>query len=195
MDGLLPAFPSFDYETDKSSAGPRWRKWLGRLEKLFVAMALARDEDDSRRRALLLHYAGERVYDIYNIDKYFDKYFEPKTNVQMEIFNFRSRVQRPGESLDDYVTELRSLARNCNFTVVDHEILCQLTQQCRSNRLRRRVLHEPDKSLTDILELGRSLEMADAQASLMEKDSRQEASVNAVRRTTRSAGNRSAPPE
>ena len=69
MDGLLPAFPSFDYETDKSSAGPRWRKWLGRLENLFVAMALARDEDDSRRRALLLHYAGERVYDIYNAEK------------------------------------------------------------------------------------------------------------------------------
>jgi hypothetical protein len=34
----LPAFPSFDLETDKSNAGTRWEKWIGRLENLFVGM-------------------------------------------------------------------------------------------------------------------------------------------------------------
>ena len=191
MDGALPSFPSFDYETDKANAGPRWEKCLARLENLFTAMNVG-DDQDARRRALLLHYAGERVYDIYDAEKgegpwsfketseVLTKYFKPKTNVQIEIFTFRSCTQKPGQLLDDFVTELRTLSRNCGFGNVDHEILCQLTQHCRSNRLRRRALREPGKSLADILELGRTLELADTQASLMEKDSRQEEPVNAV---------------
>ena len=150
------------------------------------------DDQDARCRALLLHYAGERVYDIYDAEKgegpwsfketseVLTKYFKPKTNIQIEIFTFRSCTQKPGQSLDDFVTELRTLSRNCGFGNVDHDILCQLTQHCRSNRLRRRALPEPDKSLADILELGRTLELADTQASLMEKDSRQEEAVNDV---------------
>ena len=68
MDGALPSFPPFDYETDKANAGPRWEKWLARLENLFTAMNVA-DDQDARRSALLLHYAGERVYDIYDAER------------------------------------------------------------------------------------------------------------------------------
>jgi hypothetical protein len=40
-----------------------------------------------------------------------------------------------------------------------------------SNRLRRRALREPDKTLDDLLTMGRALEMADAQSLTMERDS------------------------
>ena len=62
----LPLFPSFDYDADKSNAGPRWEKWVGRLENLLVGMNITNGD---RKRALLLHYAGERVYDIYDAEK------------------------------------------------------------------------------------------------------------------------------
>ena len=77
MDAVLPAFPTFDYETDKISAGPRRRKWLGRL---------------------MLHYAGATVYDSYDAEKevgvdrtfaetrgILTNYFDPKTNIQILI--------------------------------------------------------------------------------------------------------------
>ena len=175
----LPSFPPFDYEANKANAGPRWKKWLGRLENLFVAMNLKSEE---RQRALLLHYVGERVYDIYEAEKgdsgetyeatkkVLTTYFEPKTNVQMEIYNFRSYIQKEDQSLDEYVTELRGLARNCNFVNTDSEILSQIIQHCRSTRLRKRALREPDKSLAEILELGRSLELADKHAATMEQE-------------------------
>jgi hypothetical protein len=54
----LPAFPSFDIETDKANAGPLWGKWVERLEDLFICLGI---EDADRKRELLLHYAGERV--------------------------------------------------------------------------------------------------------------------------------------
>ena len=177
----LPPFPSFDWYTDKANAGPRWNKWVERLELLFTGLNI---DNDDRKRALLLHYAGEKVYDIYQAEKGNDaatyeatktclkSYFEPKKNVQMEIYRFRTCVQKEGQSLDEYVTELRTLAKDCEFGAarIDKEILSQVIQHCRSNRLRRRALREPDKSLRDILEMGRSLETADMQATAMEHD-------------------------
>ena len=34
----LPAFPSFDIETDKANAGSLWGKWVERLEDLFIGL-------------------------------------------------------------------------------------------------------------------------------------------------------------
>lgn len=56
-----------------------------------------RIENDDRKRSLLLHYAGESVYDIYDVEKgateatyaatkqVLTTYFEPKKNTQMEV--------------------------------------------------------------------------------------------------------------
>ena len=88
----------------------------------------------------------------------------------MEIYTFRSCKQKEGQTLDEYVTELRSLSKTCEFTSTDMEILTQIIQHCTSNRLRRRALREPDKILTQIIDIGRTLEMADTQASAMERE-------------------------
>jgi hypothetical protein len=65
----LPDFPTFDVESDKSNTGPRWDRWVRRLENLFVAMDITEESEDGRKRAFLLHYVGERVYDIYMAEK------------------------------------------------------------------------------------------------------------------------------
>ena len=62
----LPPYPTFDYETDKTNAGPRWEKWVNRLDNLFVGLNIT---NDARKRALLLHYAGERVHEIFDAEK------------------------------------------------------------------------------------------------------------------------------
>lgn len=66
MAGSLPPYPSFDYVSDKANAGPRWNRWVERLESLFVGLKI---DNDDRKRVLLLHYAGETVYDIYDAKK------------------------------------------------------------------------------------------------------------------------------
>jgi hypothetical protein len=172
--GSFPPYPTFDYSSDKSQVGT-----MG-LEHLFVVLKI---ENDDRKRALLLHYAGESVYDIYDAEKdateatytatkqVLTTYFEPKKNTQMEVYKFHSYKQKECQSLDEFVTELRKLAKTCEFANVDNEILSQVIQNCKSNRLCRRALREPDKTLNDILTLGRTLEMADAQATEMERES------------------------
>ncbi|XP_033756113.1 uncharacterized protein LOC117338858 [Pecten maximus] len=123
-------------------------------------------EDDDRKRALLLHYVGERVYDIYlaektpttgtsyaDTKKVLEDDFRPRKDTQMEIYKFTSCKQKEGQTLDEYVAELRTLARDCDFKDLNKEILSQLIQHCRSNQLRRRALREPGKGLEDIIKL------------------------------------------
>lgn len=128
-----------------------------------------------------MHYAGEKVYDIYDVEKrateetytatkkVLDDYFSPKKNIQIKIYNFRAYKQLECQTLDEFVTELRTLAKNCEFAEIDKEILQQVIQNCKSNQLRRRALREPDKNLDAILTLGRMLEQSEIQAMAMEK--------------------------
>ena len=58
-----PAILPFDTEIDPTSVGTRWSKWIQRFENFLVAMNIM---NDGRKRALLLHLAGERVHDIYD---------------------------------------------------------------------------------------------------------------------------------
>ncbi|XP_055999096.1 uncharacterized protein LOC130047746 [Ostrea edulis] len=87
----------------------------------------------------------------------------------MEIYTFRNCKQKEGQTLDEYLTELRKLAKHCEFTNINREILSQLIQHCRSNQLRRRALREPDKGLEDIIQSGRAMELSDSQAQAMER--------------------------
>ena len=86
-----------------------------------------------------MHYAGEIVNDIYDAEKkkkqeqitqqqkkVLNDYFSPKINEQMEIYKFRQYKQRDDQTLDEFVTELRKLAKYCKFGDTDKEILSQL---------------------------------------------------------------------
>ena len=62
-EGTLPYLEQFNAHEDITSVGIRWTKWLKRFENLLVAL----DMDDKRRQlALLFHYAGPEVADIFD---------------------------------------------------------------------------------------------------------------------------------
>ena len=65
-------------------------------------------DDKERRRALLLHYAGEEVNEIFetlpNTGNDYDtavtkltEYFSPKKNTEFEVYKFRQAKQEAGE--------------------------------------------------------------------------------------------------
>ena len=89
-----PSVPAFDPQSEPSSVGPRWDKWVKRFEKYTPAVNITAD---ARLKALMLHLAGERVHDIYDtlteddVDKYDDKkrrlteFFSPKKKLEAEL--------------------------------------------------------------------------------------------------------------
>ena len=113
--------------------------------------------DKKRQHALLFHYAGTEVADIFDTipekDKGKDeKYlravelltncFSPKKNIEYEVHVFRQVKEMSDETLDIFHTCLRKLAKTCEFTDIEREVKTQIIQECLSQRLQRRALWE-----------------------------------------------------
>ena len=188
----LPTFPAFQVHLD-GNVGPRWKKWLARFENLIVGMGI---DDAKQKRALLLHYSGPEVDEIFDTlegtgeDKDYKTavekltaHFNPQVNTTYEVYNFRKAKQNEGESLDGFHTRLRTLAKTGEFANADKEIKEQIILSCKSNALRRKALRE-DLDLTALLKAGRALELSDMQAKEVESD---KTTVNTVNHKKKSA--------
>ena len=57
----LPRFSPFVVHAEGSTA-KRWKEWKECFENLIIAMNIT---DKKRQKALLLHYAGEEVHDVF----------------------------------------------------------------------------------------------------------------------------------
>ena len=177
----------FDPDTEPTTNGTRWSKWLTRFDNYLVAASIT---NDGRKKALLLLLAGEKVHDIYETikadDDGFDAaktklttYFKPQKDTHLAIYKFREASQEKSENIDQFVTHLKILARDCEFANVDDEIRGQILQKTNSKKLRREILKHPDWTLDDCIKEGRANETSEVQAVDMEGGATSE-SVNKV---------------
>ena len=186
---IPPVFPPFIIGDNPTAVGSRWDEWLDRFENYLAAMDI---KDATRKRAMMIHFAGEDVYKIfrtleetgeakdYDIAKAkLTEYFKPQQNIEYERYVFRRSQQQPSETLDQYYTRLRQLASTCDFTDIAAEIKSQIVLNGQSSRLRRRALRNPKLTLKELLDYGRAQETSETQASGMERD---QDTVNSVQK-------------
>ncbi|CAB4005904.1 Transposon Ty3-I Gag-Pol poly, partial [Paramuricea clavata] len=166
MAVALPHFAEFDVHSD-GAIGIRWKKWLTRFKNLLLALDV---DDTKRQRALLPHYAGESVNEIFetlpNTDAGEDEdpfekavtaltnYFTPKKNREYEVYVFRKAKQENGKNIFAFHTRLRQLAMNGEFADTDREIKTQIVENCLSHKLRMKALQNPELTLTQLLDAG-----------------------------------------
>ena len=118
-------FPKIEINGDSATTGHRWTMYISKFKNLFVAMNI---NSRKRKKALLLHYAGEEVYEIYGTlhntrdENGFDEtkqdltsYFKPKVNTEFEIFKFRQMKQLESETCNDFATRLQQKAKYCDI--------------------------------------------------------------------------------
>ncbi|KAK3910618.1 hypothetical protein KUF71_020432 [Frankliniella fusca] len=87
-------------------------------------------QQSNRRRGLFLNMMGPRAYSIVhsaclpnspsefsiqNLVIILKSHFEPIGNVAVERYNFRHRMQRPEESVVEYINALQELASRCDY--------------------------------------------------------------------------------
>ena len=198
MEELSRHTSKFDMHTDPTTVGTRWRKWVSRFDTYLLA---ANIDAIPRKKAQLLWLAGEDIEDLYDTlkpaeddDTYVQmkdrltRHFDPQVNTEYDKYVFSHTEQESGESIDQYYTKLRSLARNCQFHNTDAEIKSQIIQRCQSETLRRRCLRDPDMNIGELLNLARTLERTEIQAKGMEKpgknDNGNATSVNRIQKQT-----------
>ena len=77
--------------------------------KAFDGFELGETQDDSKTEDVLAK---------------FDEYCEPRTQVIYEHYRFNNRNQEPGENIASYLTELTTIAKNCQHeSITPDEIL------------------------------------------------------------------------
>ena len=121
------------------------------------------------------------------------KHYEPAPLIIAERYNFNRRCQLPGESVSDYVAELRRLEATCKFgNFLDHALRDRLVCGLCSESARRQLLAEADGeiSLARAIDQAQKNEQAETNAKYL-KDT--ESSIKKLSLTSRSEQPRKPP--
>lgn len=188
----------FECEGDVSSVSVRWERWK---RSLSIYLEAAGVDTDVKKRASLLHLGGHELQEIYyNIpgahltsDKAnegnlfetavqkLDEYFAPKQSKVYERHIFRLLKQEPDEKFERFLVRLRQQAMKCKFTDKDEHIIDQITEKCKSEDLRKKILKTGDSmTLDQILMEANTLEAVQRQLENFEKKNNDAQSINKI---------------
>ena len=96
-----------------------------------------------------------------------ENHFADKVNVVSERYSFGCRIQKSGESIDEFVVALRRLAQKCDFgAFLDTSLRDQLIKGVREIRIRDRLLHD-NPSLEECLKIAKRIEAGIATSVLL----------------------------
>lgn len=196
---LLGRPPAFDATGDASTLSVRWTSWLEEFEAyadsvgLFLADA-ATDATKQQRRALLLYTAGKEVRNIFTnlpdtgtateykkaVDA-LDKHFKIKPNKTFQRHKFRKITQSETETISQLVAKLRINSEGCEFADLDQEIIDQVIQGVKSDKLRRKLLERgSDLDLASLLEISTTFEAVNDQIKQMNLSENCSTSINKI---------------
>ncbi|XP_033641983.1 uncharacterized protein K02A2.6-like [Asterias rubens] len=190
----LNGVEKFDPHGDPAQLRQMWRRWLRGFEYFAVGKGVT---NQGQKKALLLHCTGPDVQDIFfslteeeGTDEYdkavktLNKHFEVKINVPYERYGFRNMEQAAGETVDQYIVRLRQKALLCEFDKSDEEIRDQVIAQCKSHKIRTKLLEKGQSLTLDRLRMiATNVELTEKQSKDMEaKKPDYGPHVNAVRR-------------
>ena len=164
----------------EGNVAENWRKF----EQRFTFFLVGRGDGakgDKIKTSLLLHVIGERGVEVYDTFKFesgdemklevvikeFRNYCTPKTNQTAERFKFLTRKQQLGESLQEFITKLKSLVKSCNYDDDSRdEFVCDvLVIGLLDNRLREKLLRTENLSLVEAERICRAAQYSKQQAS------------------------------
>ena len=160
-----------------------WKKFHRAWNNYEIAARLKDPENPtvnkSLRTATLLTCIGSDALDVYeglefaneddkkDIDVVLQKlqrYCIGETNEIYERYRFNKRDQEPNESLDAYVTALRTLAKTCNFGVLENSLIRdRIVIGVRDNQARKKLLQVSKLTLKECIDICRSYETSSQQ--------------------------------
>ncbi|XP_068728069.1 uncharacterized protein [Montipora capricornis] len=132
----------------------------------------------------LLIWCGEKGRDIVNkwsgiseedkkkLKAYFERFkahVEPRTNPVFCRYKFHNRVQSEVETVEQFVTDLKLLARDCAFKEPDEMMRDRIVFGTNSHKIREKLINQgKDLTLDKVVEIARTYELSRAQLESME---------------------------
>ena len=92
------------------------------------------------------------------------KHYQPALSVIAELFQFHKRTQKEGESVAEYVAELKRLSTHCQFEAyLDDALRDCLVCGLRKESTQKRLLLEDKLTFTKAVEMAQNIESVDKQ--------------------------------
>ncbi|CAC5383950.1 unnamed protein product [Mytilus coruscus] len=192
MDGHFKQPPEMDF-SHEDNLSEKWKRWKQTMN-LYLEVAMGEKTEKEQCRAVLyvIGLEGREIYNTFNFGeneadklevllKKFEDYCIPKKNVTVIRHRFNTRVQNSSESIDQYLTDLKLIAKNCEFEhlkdgLVRDRIVCGTN----STRVKERLLREDGLTLDKAVGICR----ADEESRKQMKTLNEEEQVHALRRKT-----------
>ena len=104
-----------------------WIEYMERMEHFFAANEIT---DEGKKRSVLLSSCGSKTYKLFRnllapakpgetgwtqLKETMEQHQNPKPSMIAEHFKFNKRDRKPGESIPNYMAELRKLAEHCEY--------------------------------------------------------------------------------
>ena len=159
--------------------GEDWVEYSERFEMYLLANGIG---EDNIKRAVFLSSIGGPTYKLLrslmgeavkttsfaDLVKALKDHLHPVPNVIAERFHFFKRDRKSGESVSDYITELRRLSEHCGFaaelnTYLRDRFVCGLN----SEGIQQKLLTVKDLTLAKAVDTARSFESASRDAKLI----------------------------
>ncbi|GBM57644.1 hypothetical protein AVEN_225022-1 [Araneus ventricosus] len=156
-----------------SNLADTWNRWTQKFKNYLIAPEKDK-KSDVVKIAILLNLLGDEGTDTFNtfksesgksIEKFddvlkmFTNYCIPRRNVVFERFKFFSCSQQGGQQVDNYLTELKTLASTCDFCDKKEELIRdKVVLGIRDMSLQERLLRESGLTLKKAAEFLRASE-------------------------------------
>ena len=168
---LKPATLSLD--PNSSTAAKDYKHWVKTFENFIEECSGTTPPTTPNKLRLLVNLVSPRIYEYiedcttYNAAKAeLDKVFKRSTNIIFARHLLATRKQRPEESIDEFIRELHSLSRDCDFkdvnasTYKEEMVRDSFINGLTSSFIRQRLLESTELSLQTAYERARTLDLA-----------------------------------
>ena len=172
-----------NWDTGKARIRRQRRRELQTISSTVIYMSAtefdATNVPKKKQAAILLNIAGEEAIEVFNTFTFaededkddpedilakFQNYCEPKKNITYERHIFNTRVQQQTQSFDAYLTELRVQAKKCTYGSLQDELIRdRLVVGIRDDKVRSRLLREPELTLQKCIDIAHAAEISQKQ--------------------------------
>ena len=169
MESLGISAPKMEWES--SNLKEAWKRFRQVTELMFSGPLKSKSEQE--KCSYLLLWVGEKGRDIYNtwtlsedeskkLKTYYDKYesyVKPKTNSLFCRYKLENRKQGPSEPLDQYITDLKLLVKDCGYPNNDEMVRDRIVFGIHITKLRDKLIDIGDElTLEKAIEMSRTYE-------------------------------------
>ena len=153
-----------------------WEHWLQKFQIFLLSAGYSNSAEDIKL-GLLLNYLGDDAQKVFLDENcistpykeaiiFFKKRYGSSDSVFITRMKLRRLEQYENESLDEFASRIKNVAKNCNFDKLEEELA---TQQfiigLRDARLRRKLIEEHETNLERAINCGKSILGVDSEIS------------------------------